>query len=130
MAEISTTVANNTLRADVTAQVMEWAKEHFDSDCLQVANNEFTMPAINSKGEELYINISITIPKGERDSVNHCYLPYDGYAAADAYQAEVAKKEDAARVKAEAAALKRKRSRRKKDADEEPAQYLDREVTV
>ena len=128
MAEISTTVANNKLRSAITDDVLEWAKTFFDCDCLRVGNSEISMPALNEKGDEIYVNISVTIPKGERDTVNHCYLPYNGYEAEKEYQADVAKKEDAARVKAEAAALKRKRSRRKKDA--EPDQFLDKEITV
>ena len=118
MADMSNTVANNTLRADITGQIIEWARDHFDSDCRMVANNEFTMPALNANGEELYVNITVTIPKGERDTVNHCYVPYDGYAAADAY--DFKKKEDAdkAKAKAEADALKKKRGRKPK---KEPA---------
>jgi len=118
MAEISTTVANNKLRSNVTDNVLEWAKTFFDCDCLRVGNNEISMPFLNEKGDEIYVNIAVTIPKGERDPGNHCYLPYDGYAAAEAYNAEVAKKEDAVKAKAEAAALKKKRDRKPK---KEPA---------
>lgn len=115
MAEISNTVANNNLRASVAEQIIEWARDHFDSDCRMVANNEFTMPAINANGEELYVNITVTIPKGERDTANHCYFPYDGYAAAEAYEFKKQEEANKAKAKAEAAALKKKRGRKPKE---------------
>lgn len=122
MAEISTTVANANLRTSIIKQIQEWASATFDTDALMVANSEFTMPMVNEKGEEIFCNISVSIPKGERDSENHTYLPYDGYAAADDYKADLAKKADAERVKAEAAALKEKAKKRGRKPKKEPAE--------
>lgn len=122
MAEISTTVANNNLRADIIKQIREWAGKTFETDTLMVANSEFSMPMVNEKGEEIYCNVSVSIPKGERDPENHTYIPYNGYDANKAYEADLAKKANAKEVKAEADAIKAKAKKRGRKAKEEPAE--------
>lgn len=50
------------------------------------------------------------------------YLPYDGYEANKEYEADLAKKADAKRVKAEADAIKAKAKKRDRKPKEEPAE--------
>lgn len=50
-------------------------------DVLQVKSNELSIPVVDKNGDEHYINIKISVPKGSRDGDE-----YDGYAEAEEYQ--------------------------------------------
>lgn len=106
---VSTTVANNNLRASIFAAIKDFATSHFEADCLDTASNTFMMPVVNENGDELFATVTVTIPRGTRNE-NKSYDAYDGYAAAEAYAAEVAKRAD------EAAARKEKADRKARNA--------------
>lgn len=97
---VSTTVANNNLRAAIFAAIKDFSAEHFEADCLDTAANTFMMPVVNENGDELFATVTVSIPRGTRND-HKSYDPYDGYAEAEAYAAEVAKKADAAKAKKE-----------------------------
>ena len=119
----------------VKMDFMRKVKEFLESEgetVLQVKSGTFSIPW--SRGEdEGYINIAFSIPKGERDKENKCYIPYDGYEEAQNYaqetEAKRAKKAEAAKKKAEKIArdeknraeAKRKREEREKEKEESDA---------
>ena len=67
-------------------------------EVLTVGSQEYSIPVVNSDGDEGYINIPFKVPKGSRDGE-----AYDGYEMAEDYKLKVKVKEE----KAEAAAKKK-----------------------
>ena len=66
---------------------------------MRIASGEFTIPVVDSQGEEKFANIKISIPRGKR--VDGTYEPYDGYAAAEEYRVDEEEKAAIAKAKAE-----------------------------
>ena len=123
------------IETEIREEFMSAVREMFEGkgeDVLQVKSGTISIPW--SRGEdEGYINIAFSIPKGERDKENKCYIPYDGYEEAQNYaqepEAKRAKKAEVAKKKAEKIArdeknraeAKRKREEREKEKEESDA---------
>ena len=123
------------IETEIREEFMSAVREMFEGkgeDVLQVKSGTISIPW--SRGEdEGYINIAFSIPKGERDKENKCYIPYDGYEEAQNYaqetEAKRVKKAEAAKKKAEKIArdeknraeAKRKREEREKEKEESDA---------
>ena len=71
---------------------MQWYSETYNVDVLRVGPSEIAIPAVDENGEEFFHDIKWTIPRGTRNGLGG-YNAYDGYAAAEAYAAELAAKE-------------------------------------
>lgn len=115
-------------------------------DVQEVASGEVTLPVVDKDGNEFFANVIVKIPRGTRS--NGGYIPYDGYAAAEVYQAEKEAKAQEKAIKEKEKARKAAEKERKKKAKEtikelnekgldkmiheedDPNQYLDREITV
>lgn len=120
------------IETEIREEFMSAVRELFEGkgeDVLQVKSGTISIPW--SRGEdEGYINIAFSVPKGERDKENKCYIPYDGYEEAQNYaqetEAKRAKKTETAKKKAEKIArdeknraeAKRKREEREKEKKE------------
>ena len=123
------------IETEIREEFMSAVRELFEGkgeDVLQVKSGTISIPW--SRGEdEGYLNIAFSIPKGERDKENKCYIPYDGYEEAQNYaqetEAKRAKKAETAKKKAEKIArdeknraeAKRKREEREKEKEESDA---------
>ena len=123
------------IETEIREEFMTAVRELFEGkgeDVLQVKSGTISIPW--SRGDdEGYINIAFSIPKGERDKENKCYIPYDGYEEAQNYaqetEAKRAKKAETAKKKAEKIArdeknraeAKRKREEREKEKEESDA---------
>lgn len=123
------------IETEIREEFMSAVRELFEGkgeDVLQVKSGTISIPW--SRGEdEGYLNIAFSVPKGERDKENKCYIPYDGYEEAQNYaqetEAKRAKKAEAAKKKAEKIArdeknraeAKRKREEREKEKEESDA---------
>ena len=123
------------IETEIREEFMTAVRELFEGkgeDVLQVKSGTISIPW--SRGDdEGYINIAFSIPKGERDKENKCYIPYDGYEEAQNYaqeaEAKRVKKAEAAKKKAEKIArdeknraeAKRKREEREKEKEESDA---------
>lgn len=123
------------IETEIREEFMSTVRELFEGkgeDVLQVKSGTISIPW--SRGEdEGYLNIAFSIPKGERDKENKCYIPYDGYEEAQNYaqetEAKRAKKAETAKKKAEKIArdeknraeAKRKREEREKEKEESDA---------
>lgn len=75
------------------------ALEAHGEEVLQVAPGEYTIPVVDSEGEEKFANIKISIPRGKR--VEGSYEPYDGYAEAEIFRIDAEEKAAIAKAKAE-----------------------------
>lgn len=123
------------VETEIREEFMSAVRELFEDkgeDVLQVKSGTISIPWARGD-DEGYLNIAFSIPKGERDKENKCYIPYDGYEEAQNYaqetEAKRAKKAETAKKKAEKIArdeknraeAKRKREEREKEKEESDA---------
>lgn len=123
------------IETEIREEFMSAVRELFEGkgeDVLQVKSGTISIPWARGD-DEGYLNIAFSIPKGERDKENKCYIPYDGYEEAQNYaqetevkrakKAETAKKkvEKIARDEKNRAEAKRKREEREKKKEESDA---------
>lgn len=123
------------IETEIREEFMSAVRELFEGkgeDVLQVKSGTISIPWARGD-DEGYLNIAFSIPKGERDKENKCYIPYDGYEEAQNYaqetEAKRAKKAETAKKKAEKIArdeknraeAKRKREEREKEKEESGA---------
>ena len=123
------------VETEIREEFMSAVRELFENkgeDVLQVKSGTISIPWARGD-DEGYLNIAFSIPKGERDKENKCYIPYDGYEEAQNYaqetEAKRAKKAETAKKKAEKIArdeknraeAKRKREEREKEKQESDA---------
>lgn len=123
------------IETEIREEFMSAVRELFEGkgeDVLQVKSGTISIPWARGD-DEGYLNIAFSIPKGERDKENKCYIPYDGYEESQNYaqetEAKRAKKAETAKKKAEKIArdeknraeAKRKREEREKEKEESDA---------
>ncbi len=123
------------IETEIREEFMSAVRELFEGkgeDVLQVKSGTISIPWARGD-DEGYLNIAFSIPKGERDKENKCYIPYDGYEEAQNYaqetEAKRAKRAETAKKKAEKIArdeknraeAKRKREEREKEKEESDA---------
>lgn len=123
------------IETEIREEFMSAVRELFEGkgeDVLQVKSGTISIPWARGD-DEGYLNIAFSIPKGERDKENKCYIPYDGYEEAQNYaqetEAKRTKKAVTAKKKAEKIArdeknraeAKRKREEREKEKEESDA---------
>lgn len=88
----------NTFLTFVTEQV----QTAFDTDVLPVSASELAIPCLDDEGNEKFVLIKVSIPRGTRNGEGG-YDPYDGYAVAEDYALDCKEK---AQKKAETEAKK------------------------
>ena len=98
-------------------EVMTAIKELFKSkswDVLRTGSQELCLPIVNEDGEEGYLKMVFSIPKGTQDGE-----PYDGYEMAQEYErkVEAAKAKAAEKAKAKAAKIAKDEKYRKAQAE-------------
>lgn len=76
----------NEIRSRLFAAILPVLRE-MGEEPLAVSNSEYTFPVVDSEGNEAFANLKISIPRGTRSE--NGYTPYDGYAAAEEYAAEL-----------------------------------------
>jgi len=95
------TKLRNTFLNFVTEQV----QTSFDTDVLPVSASELAIPCLDEEGNEKFVLIKVSIPRGTRNGEGG-YDPYDGYAIAEDYAQDCVEK---AQKKADAEAKKQKK---------------------
>lgn len=123
MAKVSTAQLISHKRESVLALITEFLKNEGE-DVLRESGNAIVFPSVDEQGNDLYVKIAVSIPRGDRSGE-----AYDGYLAAEDYklhQQEVAanrekrKRENAERAakskeKREAAAAKKAEQQAKRE---------------
>lgn len=95
MAKLSNT-QKNSLRKEALNRIMDLLREAGE-DVLQTKNNKFMFPSVTEDGEELYFEVTVSIPSGSRDGDQ-----YNGYDEAENFRIESeAKAEEKAKREAE-----------------------------
>ena len=107
MSEVKTvtkTALINALRQSQFSRLVSMMNEDGE-EVLITRGAQFVYPVNDAEGNELFLRVTVEVPKGSRDGT-----PYDGYAEAEAYKAEQAEKAEkaaeVARKKAEKEAKK------------------------
>ena len=90
------------LRNQFLSFVTEQVQTNFDTDALSVSASEIAIPCLDAEGNEKWVLIKVSIPRGTRNGEGG-YDPYDGYAVAEDYAAD---RKEKAEKKAEAEAKK------------------------
>ena len=94
------------LRVDFLASISEVIESKYQTDVLPVSASELAIPVTDAEGNEKFVLIKVSIPRGSRNG-DGGYTEYDGYAAADDYKAELEQKQ---------AEKRRKRSQKEAEA--------------
>lgn len=103
------------LRNQFLTFVTEQVQTSFDTDVLAVSASELAIPCLDAEGNEKFVLIKVSIPRGTRNGEGG-YDPYDGYAVAEDYAQDCAEK---AQKKADAEAKKQAKIARDQKAREE-----------
>ena len=90
------------LRNKFLSFVSDTISHEMETDVLAVSASELAIPTIDEEGNEKFVLIKVSIPRGTRNGEGG-YDPYDGYAAAEDYAIDC---EEKAQKKADAEAKK------------------------
>ena len=81
----------NAIRNDFLTAISDFISESRETDVLPVSASELAIPCLDAEGNEKWVLIKVSIPRGTRNGEGG-YDPYDGYSAAEDYQIEQADK--------------------------------------
>ena len=90
------------LRTEFLTFITESIQTAFETDVLPVSASEITIPCLDAEGNEKFVLVKVSIPRGTRNG-DGGYDPYDGYTVAQDYAQDCVEK---AQKKAEAEAKK------------------------
>lgn len=112
---MTNTALNTALRNATLRDIIEFVSQKYNMDALSISSSAIVFPATDEEGNEKYVKISVSVPRGTRDGKGG-YKAFDGEVAADDYKAELEKK--AAKKAAQEAkkAAKIKADQAKRDA--------------
>lgn len=105
----------NALRNKFLSLVSEVISKEEETDILPVSASELAIPCLDEEGNEKFVLIKISVPRGTRNGMGG-YDPYDGYTASEAYKLE---QESKAQEKAVKKAMKEAEKGKKKKTEEE-----------
>lgn len=92
----------NNLRNTYLDMIRDTICSEVETDVLTVSASELAIPCLDEEGNEKFVLIKVSIPRGTRNGAGG-YDPYDGYAVAEDYAIDC---EEKAQKKAEAEAKK------------------------
>lgn len=143
---------DDAIRNDIIARLTKILSEELNADVMPISASEFVTPAVDAEGNEKFVRVSVSVPRGSRNKEGG-YIPYDGYKLAEDWRLECEAKaldkahraEEKARIEAEKE-RKREEKRKAREAkatlaklkkadsnfkseEDDPNQYLDKEVT-
>ena len=105
------------LRNTYLDMIRDMISTQVETDALPVSASELAIPCLDAEGNEKFVLIKVSIPRGTRNGSGG-YDPYDGYAVAEDYaidlQEKAEKKADAeAKKQAKIARDEKKRAEKK-----------------
>ena len=112
MASMETAIRNDFI-SNISGFIENWR----GADVLQVSASEIAIPVVDEEGNEKFVLIKISVPRGTRNG-DGTYTPYDGYAAAEDYRLDLADKADKKRAREEKKEREIKEKERKRKAKE------------
>lgn len=90
------------LRNTYLSFISQTISQEMETDVLPVSASELAVPCLDDEGNEKFVLIKVSIPRGTRNGQGG-YDPYDGYAVAEDYAQDCVEK---AQKKADAEAKK------------------------
>ena len=90
------------LRNKFLSFVSDTISQEMETDVLAVSASELAIPCLDAEGNEKFVLIKVSIPRGTRNGQGG-YDPYDGYAIAEDYRIDL---EEKAQKKADTEAKK------------------------
>ena len=108
----------NKLRNTYLDLIREMVAKEIETDALTVSASELAIPCLDEEGNEKFVLIKVSIPRGTRNGEGG-YDPYDGYAVAEDYALdckEKAQKKVDAEAKKQAKIAKDQKAREEKKA--------------
>lgn len=106
----------NALRNIYLSLISQTISKEMETDALPVSASELAVPCLDDEGNEKFVLIKVSVPRGTRNGQGG-YDPYDGYAASEAYLLE---QESKAQERAVKKAMKdAERGKKKKEEKEE-----------
>lgn len=90
------------LRNTYLSFIANTISKEMETDALPVSASELAIPCLDAEGNEKFVLIKVSIPRGTRNGEGG-YDPYDGYTAAEDYALDC---EEKAQKKADAEAKK------------------------
>ena len=108
----------NALRNKFLAFVSDTISQEMETDVLPVSASELAIPCLDEEGNEKFVLIKVSIPRGARNGAGG-YIPYDGYEANEEYLetlGEKAAKKEAAEAKKQAKIARDQAKRAEKKA--------------
>ena len=112
---MTNTALNNALRNTTLRDIIEFIASKYDVDVLSVSSSAVVFPTVDAEGNEKYVKISVSVPRGTRNG-NGGYDEYDGYAVAEDYKMEREEKEAKRKASEEKKAAKIKADQAKREA--------------
>ena len=73
-----------TLRSEYIGQICACLNAELSVETLRVGTSEIAVPCLDAEGNEAWVLIKVSVPRGTRNGEGG-YDPYDGYAAAEDY---------------------------------------------
>ena len=105
------TSLDNALRNNYLSFIANTIANEMETDVLAVSASELAIPCLDDEGNEKFVLVKVSVPRGTRNGEGG-YTPYDGYEAAQAYTDE---KESKAQERAVKKAMKEAEKRKKKE---------------
>lgn len=106
---------DDAIRTDVLARLTNLLSQELDCDVMPISPSELVMPTVDSEGNEKFVRIAVSVPRGSRNGKGG-YDPYDGYALAEEWKETVELKKEEALAKAEKKQQKEEEKQRKREA--------------
>ena len=72
------------IRFEYLDSIQKFLSQNYDTDVLRVSANELAVPCLDAEGNERWVVIKVSTPRGTRDGKGG-YIPYDGYALGEDY---------------------------------------------
>ena len=107
------------LRTEFIQFVTSAIQEKYDTDVLPISASELAIPVLDAEGNEKFVLIKVSIPRGTRNGEGS-YDEYDGYGLAEDYKAEL----EAKQAKKEASEAKKEAERKAREAKREAKKVI------
>lgn len=82
---------DNAIRKEYMTIITDFFEEMRNTDVLQTSASELAIPVVDADGNEKFVLIKVSVPRGTRDGKGG-YIPYDGYAMAEDYKIDLKSK--------------------------------------
>lgn len=92
MKDLTQTALDTALRNRILNLVADFLATELDADRINVGTSEISFPVVDDAGNEKYVNVKVSIPRGKRDG-NGGYIPYNAYDERDAFNEDLKRKQ-------------------------------------